>query len=84
MVAVSLRKVYLIKRGIYFPSNQPCFIIITASPPLTNEGMPLSHMKVTSAYKEKVPRHLIIDSCNLKLNESVGQGDIVNVVSYVL
>ena len=48
------------------------------------EKSQLSHMRVRSTYKEKVPKHLIIDSCNLKLNESVGQGDIVNVVSYVL
>ena len=50
----------------------------------TREGTQFSHMRVKGTYKEKVPKHLIIDSCNLKLNESVGQGDIVNVVSYVL
>ena len=34
----------------------------------------LFHMRVRSMYRVKVPKTLIIDSCNLKLNESVGQG----------
>ena len=32
------------------------------------------HIRVRSSYREKVPKHLVIDSCNLQLNESVGQG----------
>ena len=34
----------------------------------------LSHMRVESVHRDKVPKGLLIDSCNLKLNESVGQG----------
>ena len=42
-------------------------------------------MRVRDIHREKVPKHLIIDSCNLKLNETIGQGNIaqINVVSYV-
>ena len=42
-------------------------------------------MRVRDIHREKVPKNLMIDSCNLKLNETIGQGNIaqINVVSYV-
>lgn len=34
----------------------------------------LWHISVQRSFKVDVPKHLIIDSCNLQLNEPVGQG----------
>ena len=71
---------------IYFRASgsNSCYLIlfvVNGELSRTREGSQFSHMRVRCTYKEKVPKHLIIDSCNLKLNETVGQGDIVNVVS---
>lgn len=43
----------------------------------------LLHMRVRSTLRDDVPKHLIIDSCNLKLNESVGQGMYFSYYDYI-
>ena len=40
-------------------------------------GRELTHMRrVRSIHRDKIPKEMIINACNLKLNESVGQGNI--------
>lgn len=42
----------------------------------------MAQMKVRNTYRVNVPKHMIIDSCNLKLNESIGQGNSLDINSF--
>ena len=43
-----------------------------------------SAMRVRKTYRVNVPKNLIINSCNLQLNDPVGQGMCKNLIALVI